>query len=230
DENPLVRLTLNDLGPLAPGFQYSAWAQSGGRTVLLDRFDPGPDGDITLSRFALLQTLTDGDRIFVTIEPNVTPDPNTPSNTVVLSGIVSGDSATLVFPRLSDFANAVGFVTVTENGRQILAEYANLPDVSDLNFIYQGFLVRDGSFTPLRSFNANQVPVSDTVTFDATTAQYILTVRPVVGVATSTPYTIQPFFTNGTLLPLVRQQLVRSSLTPGVSGFRFPFGTATIRR
>lgn len=129
-----------------------------------------------------------------------------------------------------DFSNSDGFATVTGFSRnQLLIEFTNLPDVSGLNMVYQGFVKKNGVLHPLKTFNFNETPVSDTVTFDLTTGEYILSIEPVPDFDPSKPYSIQPFFTNGNLQPLIRQTLVRSSFTPDDPNFRFSSGVATPR-
>ena len=225
----LVRLDFKNLGQLTPSFTYAAWVQQNGKVALIETFNTNADGTASISGFSILGTLTTGDRIFVTIESASTINPSTPSIRRVLDGTIAGNTAVLTFPRMQDFANAQAFITVGLGNIQILAEFTNLPDVSDLGFIYQGFLIRNGTPIPLKQFNFNSVPVSDTVGFDVTTASYLLSIEPVPDFDPSSPYTIRPFSTNGNLLPLIRQQLVKSSLTPGNPNFNFPSGTASLR-
>ncbi|MHB0997980.1 MAG: hypothetical protein ACYC27_01940 [Armatimonadota bacterium] len=229
DDNELVRLDLKNLGQLSDDYRYAAWVQTNGNIALLDTFNTRSDNTASFSRFALLETLEEGDRVFVTIEPPDDPEPRIPSDTLVLDGTVSGNSAILNFPKLQQFQNASGTVRVLENN-QILADFTNLPDVSDINFIYQGFLERNGSFFPLRRFNFNEEPVSDNIGFDPTTARYFLSIEPVPDFNSDRPYTIRPFFTVGNLVPEIPQELTRSPLSPDSANFRFPSGVATIRQ
>lgn len=226
----LVRLSITNLQQLTGPFQYAAWVQkaSTSEIILLDTFNSQSDNTASFSRFAVSTTLETGDRIFVTYERNAIFNQTTPSKTVVLDGTIVGTTEVMSFPRMLDFSTSDGFATVTGFSRnQLLTEFTNLPDISGLNMVYQGFVIENGIIHPLKTFNFNQVPVSDTVTFDLTTSEYILAIEPVPDFDPEKPYSIQPFFTNGNLQPLIRQPLVRSSFTPSDANFRFPSGIAT---
>ncbi|HET6452801.1 MAG TPA: hypothetical protein VFI02_00230 [Armatimonadota bacterium] len=226
----LVKLSLKNLGQLSGPFQYAAWVQAAGTSeiILLDTFNTDLNNSAAFSRFAVNTVLKPGDRVFVTYEPDQTFNQTTPSRTIILDGNIIGDTEIMSFPRMLDFSNSGGFATVTGFSRnQLLTEFTNLPDISDLNMVYQGFAIVGNVFHPLKTFNFNQTPVSDTVTFDLTTAQYVLSIEPVPDFNPNKPYLIQPFFTNGNLQPLIRQQLNRSSFTPDDANFRFPSGVAT---
>lgn len=228
----LVRLDLKDLGRLTGAFQYAAWVQkaSTSEIVLLDRFNTNPDNTAAFSRFAVNTPLESGDRVFVTYEPDSTFNQTQPSKILILDGTIIGNTEIMSFPRMLDLTDSKGFATVTGFSRnQLLTEFTNLPDVSGLNMVYQGFIRRGSLLTPLQTFNFNQTPVSDTVTFALTTGEYILSIEPAPDFDPDKPYTIQPFFTNGNLEPLVRQPLNRSSFTPNDSNFRFPSGVAVVR-
>ena len=228
DDTTSVTLDIENLSQLQPNASYAAWVDSGGTLFLLNRFNTDSTGSARFTNFAFASTLNNGDTVFITIQPDPDPNRGAPTNVRVLEGTVSGNAAVLTFPRMQDFQNSTGFARVVSNN-QLFTEFTNLPDVSDLGMIYQGFLESNGSFFPLKKFNSNQVPVSDTTTINPTTATYILSVVPVTGFDTSRPYGIQPFFTNGNLQPLIRQPLVRSSFTPSDANFRFPSAVATIR-
>lgn len=231
DRNDLVVLNIRNLPQLQnPGFQYAAWVRQAGVVTMLDTFNTQPDGNLLLSRFALTQTLGTGDEVFITIQPNPDPSPRVPSNTVVLTGTIQGATAVLLFPQIQSFENSAGFATVSGPGNnQLLTEFFDLPNVSTNNFIYQGWIQRDGTFTPLQRFNFNQVPVSDTVGFNLTTGRYFLSVEPVPDPDPNIPFSIRPFFTNGNLQELIRQPLVRSSTVPDQPTFNYPSAVATIR-
>ncbi|GEM_PF-6661098 len=231
DDSNLVVLDIDNLPQIMnPAFIYTAWVRADGSVSKLDSFNTLPDGTLRLSRFALVQTLDTGDDVFITIEPNPDPDPDIPTDTVVLTGTIQGDTAVLLFPELQGFANVSGFATVSGAGnRQLLTEFFNLPDVSDNNFIYQGWLNAGGNLIPLQTFNFNQAPVSDTVGFDLTTAQYFLSVEPLPDPDPGIPFSIRPLFTNGNLQELRRIPLVASSIVPDQPTFNYPSAVATIR-
>ncbi len=228
---PLVQLDIKNLTPLnSASFQYTAWVESAGRTQLLDTFVPDQNGDINFSRFAFVDNLQTGNRVFVTIEPNPSPQPNVPSNTRILDGTISGSSAVMTFPQLQGFVNATGQTRVTGSlNNDLQASFQNLPDISSLNLIYQGFVKFGNNTVALTQFNANEVPVSNAVAFDLTNASYFLSIQPKSGAGPQgRPLSLHPFFTNGNL-QLGTQALVKSSLTPGSANFMFPSGLATIR-
>lgn len=230
---PLVQTRISNLSRLNSGFHYTAWAMHLGASVRLIDFLPDGNNSATFARFAIFDSLVNGDRIFVTIEQDGSAE-TSPSSTLVLNGAVAGRvngstvTVNLTFPPVGDLAGATAFAKV-QNGTQVLVELANLPDVSSQNFIYQGFLLRSGVYTPLKTFDSTASLVSDTVSFDPTTAQYILTVRPSAATDGTKPYSAQPFFSKGNLKPAVRQALTNSAFaSPGDVDYRFPFGTAIV--
>lgn len=230
--NSLVTLDIKNLPPISnASFVYTAWVRSGAEVSKLDSFSTQADGSLRLSRFSLLKKLTSGDVVFITIEPNPSPDAAIPSETIVLTGTVAGKTAVLLFPSLQAFVNTTGFATVSGAGnRQLFTEFFQLPDLAPGNFIYQGW-VQAGAAPPipLQKFNFSQVPVSDTVTIDLTTTRYFLTAEPVPDPDPDVPFSVKPLFTNGLLQALIRQPLSKSSLVPDTPDFNFPSAVATVQ-
>ncbi len=230
--NSLVTLDIKNLPPISnPSFVYTAWVRQSGKVSKLDSFNTQSDGSLRLSRFSLLKTLGTGDDVFITIEPNPSPDTTIPSHTVALTGTIAGNTAVLLFPAIQSLANTTGFATVSGAGnRQLFTEFLQLPDLEAADFIYQGWVqVGPAPPVPLQKFDFSQIPVSDTVVFDLTNARYFLTAEPVPDPDPNVPFSVEPLFTNGLLQALIRQPLTRSSLVPDTPDFNFPSAAATVQ-
>ena len=223
-----LNVTVSGLGQLQPGFNYSAWIQTPTFTNFLTSFTPNADGTANFIQFASQGNVTNGDRVFITIEQ--ASSPLVPSQTIILDGTIQGNTEILRFPGQQNFTFAQGTILAPQ-GNQIITQFTGLPDISVNNFIYQGFLQVGNTFTPLNSFDSTQTTITDNVPFNVGSALYRLTIRPRVGSDPNVPFNnFKPFFTItvvpvGTALPV---KLNRSDLTPGSPNFFFPTGTVTL--
>ncbi|MCL4498647.1 MAG: hypothetical protein M1335_00115 [Chloroflexi bacterium] len=109
-----VNVSQTNMPRLTSG-EYAAWASVNGKNVLLGEFTVNSNGKIVglngkeLGSFTTSQDLTNTTEVFVTVEKSKL-NGRGPSNTRILQGSVSNNSASLKFP--VDFSNASGTVVL----------------------------------------------------------------------------------------------------------------------
>lgn len=121
DNNSSVsNLNLNLLGleNLGTDYRYEGWVIVNGSPVSTGVFTVNDNGELSVTSFPLAsETLSNATDFVLSIEPTIDPDP-APSNTKLLSGSFSGNTANVNSNLVADFSSATGkyiLATPTDN-------------------------------------------------------------------------------------------------------------------